>query len=202
MTELITPTEIENSPLILHLHPVIQLTNDQFFEFCQLNQDLRFERTARGELLIMPPTGTGTGGRNFRLIGQLFVWTEQNKTGIGFDSSTGFILPNGSTVSPDAAWIKLERWNALSTEQQEKFAAISPDFVVELRSSSENLTVLKAKMQEYINNGVKLGWLIARKYKKVYIYRPQMLVECLDNPVTVSGDLELPGFVLNMSKIW
>lgn len=96
----------------------------------------------------------------------------------------------------------MERWNALSTEQQEKFAAISPDFVVELRSSSENLTVLKAKMQEYINNGVKLGWLIDRKYKKVYIYRPQMLVECLDNPVTVSGDLELPGFVLNMSKIW
>lgn len=103
MTELITPTEIENSPLILHLHPVIQLTNDQFFEFCQLNRDLRFERTARGKLLIMPPTGIGTGGRNFRLIGQLFVWTEQNKTGIGFDSSTGFILPNGATVSPDAA---------------------------------------------------------------------------------------------------
>lgn len=108
MTELITSTEIENSPLVLHLYPVIQLTNEQFFEFCQLNRDLRFERTARGELLIMPPTGTGTGGRNFRLIGQLFIWTEQNKTGIGFDSSTGFILPNGAIVSPDAAWIKLE----------------------------------------------------------------------------------------------
>lgn len=157
MTELITPTEIKNSPLILHLYPLIQLTNNQFFEFCQLNPKLSFERSARGELLIMPLTGTGTGGRNFRLIGQLFIWTEQDKTGIGFDSSTGFILPNGAIVSPDAAWIKLERWNALLTEQQEKFAAISPDFVVELRSSSDNLIVLKAKMQEYIDNGVKLG---------------------------------------------
>ena len=200
MTEVITITEIENSPLVLHLHPVIQLTNDQFFDLCQLNQNLRFERTARGELLIMPPTGTG--GRNFRLIGQLFIWTEQDKIGIGFDSSTGFILPNGAIVSPDAAWIKLERWNALSTEQQEKLAAISPDFVVELRSYSDNLTFLKAKMQEYINNGVKLGWLIDRKHRKVYIYRPQMLVECLDNPVTVSGEPELSGFVLNLSKIW
>ncbi|MBW4639869.1 MAG: Uma2 family endonuclease [Gloeocapsa sp. UFS-A4-WI-NPMV-4B04] len=202
MPKLINSTEIENSPLVLYLHPVVQLTNDQFFEFCQLNQNLRFERTARGELLIMPPTGTGAGGRNFRLIGQLFIWTEQNKTGIGFDSSTGFILPNGATVSPDAAWIKLERWNALSTEQQEKFAAISPDFVVELRFSSDNLIVLKAKMQEYIDNGAKLGWLIDRKHRKVYIYRPQMSVECLDNPVTVSGDPELPGFVFDLSKIW
>lgn len=117
MPKLINSTEIENSPLVLYLHPVVQLTNDQFFEFCQLNQNLRFERTARGELLIMPPTGTEAGGRNFRLIGQLFIWTEQNKTGIGFDSSTGFILPNGATVFPDAAWIKLKRWNALSTEQ-------------------------------------------------------------------------------------
>lgn len=190
MTEVITLTEIENSPLILHLHPVIQLTNDQFFEFCQLNQNLRIERTARGELIIMPPTGTVTGGRNFKLIGQLFIWTEEDKTGIGFESSTGFILPNGATVSPDAAWIKLERWNALSNEQQEKFAVISPDFVVELRSSSDNLIVLKAKMQEYINNAVKLGWLIDRKHRKVYIYRPQTPVECLDNPVTVRGDPE------------
>lgn len=202
MAELITPIELENPPLIIHLHPVIQLTNDQFFDLCQLNQNLRFERTAKGELLIMPPTGTGTGGRNFRLIGQLFIWTEQNKTGIGFDSSTGFILPNGAIISPDAAWIKLERWNALSNEQQEKFAVISPDFVVELRSSSDNLIVLKAKMQEYIDNGVKLGWLIDRKHRKVYIYRPQIPVECLDNPVTVSGDPELPRFVLDLSKIW
>lgn len=202
MAELITPIELENLPLILHFYPVIQLTNDQFFDLCKLNQNLRFERTARGELLIMPPAGWGTGGRNFRLIGQLFTWTEQNKTGIGFDSSTGFILPNGATFSPDAAWIKLERWNALSTEQQEKFAAISPDFVVELRSYSDNLTFLKAKMQKYINNGVKLGWLIDSKHRKVYIYRPQISVECLDNPVTVSGDPELSGFVLDLSKIW
>jgi len=200
MTTVITP--VENSPLVLHLQPIINLTDEQFFEFCQINRDLRIERTATGELLIMPPTGSETGGRNFRLNGQLYNWTEQNGTGVGFDSSTGFTLPNGAKVSPDAAWVRLERWNALTPEQQKTFAPICPDFVVELRSASDNLTPLKTKMQEYIDNGALLGWLIDCKKRQVYIYRPRVAVECLDNPATVSADPVLLGFVLDLSKIW
>src|SRR5919202_6498923 len=129
-------TQVENSPLVLHLQPIINLTDEQFFEFCQINRDLRIERTSTGELLIMPPTGSGTGNRNSKLNQQLSNWTDEDGTGIEFDSSTGFILPNGAKVSPDAAWVRLERWNALSEEEQERFACISPDFVVELRSPS------------------------------------------------------------------
>jgi Uma2 family endonuclease len=150
----------------------------------------------------MPPTGSETGGSNFRLAVQLGTWTEQDGTGTGFDSSTGFTLPNGATVSPDISWIKLERWNALSKEQRTKFAPIVPDFVVELRSPSDSLKDLQKKMQQYIDNGVRLAWLIDRKQRRVYIYRPGVPVQQLDNPETVSGDPELPGFVLRLSQIW
>jgi Uma2 family endonuclease len=131
--QVTTETEVETHPLVVRMHPVVDLTDDQFFEFCQINRDLRIERTATGELLIMPPTGSETGGSNFELSGQLFNWTKQDRTGRGFDSSTGFTLPNGATVSPDISWVKLERWNALSALQKTKFAPIAPDFVVELR---------------------------------------------------------------------
>jgi Uma2 family endonuclease len=178
------------------------MTDDQFFEFCQINRELRIERIAKGELIIMPPTGTGTGGRNFKLTLQLGIWVEQDGAGIGFDSSTGFKLPNGAERSPDAAWVKLERWNALSEEQQEKFAPICPDFVVELKSPTDSLKVLQNKMQEYIDNGALLGWLIDPKQRRVYIYRPQNPVECLENPLVISGDPLLPGFVLDLGKIW
>jgi Uma2 family endonuclease len=200
--QLTTETEVETHPLVVRLRPVIDLTDDQFFEFCQINRDLRIERTASGELLIMPPTGSETGGSNFRLAVQLGTWTEQDGTGTGFDSSTGFTLPNGATVSPDISWIKLERWNALSKEQRTKFAPIVPDFVVELRSPSDSLKDLQKKMQQYIDNGVRLAWLIDRKQRRVYIYRPGVPVQQLDNPETVSGDPELPGFVLRLSQIW
>jgi Uma2 family endonuclease len=150
----------------------------------------------------MSPTGSETGESNFRLSGQLFIWTEQDGTGTGFDSSTGFTLPNGATVSPDISWVKLERWNALTEEQQEKFAPITPEFVVELRSKSGTLTDLQDKMQQYIDNGIKLGWLLDRKQRRVYVYRPGVAVQQLDNPETVSGDPELPGFVLNLEEIW
>jgi Uma2 family endonuclease len=200
MTQTTAPAE--NTPLVLQMSPVIEMTDDQFFEFCQLNRDLRIERTPKGELIIMSPAGSETGNRNFDLIVQLGIWTRQDGTGIGFDSSTGFTLPNGATRSPDAAWIKLERWNAIPPEQQVKFAPICPDFVVELRSPSDNLQPLKDKLQEYIDNGTSLGLLIDRKNRKVYIYRPQKEVECLDNPSTLSGDPLLPGFVLDLSKIW
>jgi Uma2 family endonuclease len=200
MTQAIAPTE--TTPLVLQMSPVIEMTDDQFFEFCQLNRELHIERTAKGELIIMPPTGSETGNRNFDLIVQLGVWTRQDGTGIGFDSSAGFTLPNGATRSPDAAWIKLERWNAIPPAQQVKFAPICPDFVVELRSPSDTLQPLKDKLQEYIDNGASLGWLIDRKNRQVYIHRPQQEVECLDNPSSLSGELTLPGFVLDLSKIW
>lgn len=200
MTKATAPTEI--TPLVLQMSPVIEMTDDQFFEFCQLNRDLRIERTAKGELILMPPAGSETGNRNFDLIVQLGIWARQDGTGIGFDSSAGFTLSNGATRSPDAAWIKLERWNTIPSEQQVKFAPICPDFVVELRSPSDNLQPLKDKLQEYIDNGASLGWLIDRKNRNVYIYRPQQEVECLDNLSTLSGAPVLPGFVLDLSKIW
>ena len=188
--------------LVLHLEPAVNLTDDQFFELCQLNRDLRIERTATGELVIMPPTGGDTGGSNFDLTIELGIWVRKDGTGKGFDSSTGFKLPNGAERSPDAAWVKLDRWSALSPEQQKTFPPIAPDFVVELRSESDSKSGLQAKMQEWIDNGVKLGWLIDRRNRKVYVYRPDQGVECLDNPTAVSGEPVLPGFVLELSKIW
>ena len=200
MTQTISLTE--NIPLKLQMSPAIDMTDEQFFAFCQQNRDYRIERNATGEITIMPPTGSETGNRNFDLIVQLGIWTRQNGTGIGFDSSAGFTLPNGAMKSSDAAWIKLEKWHSLTPEQQQKFAPICPDFIIELRSPSDNLQPLKDKLQEYINNGVSLGWLIDRKNRKVYIYRPNSEVECLDNPATLSGESILPEFVLQLSTIW
>lgn len=192
-----------SSPLVLQIPPSMQMTDEQFFEFCQVNRDLRIERNQFGEISIMSPTGGTTGNRGGNIFGQLWVWSEQDGTGITFDSSTGFQLSTGANRSPDASWIKLERWNALSSEQQERFVPICPDFVVELRSPSDNLQPLKEKMAEYIKEpGIQLGLLIDRKQLQVYIYRPGLPEECLDNPATVSGEPVLPGFVLNMSKVW
>ena len=180
----------------------INLTDEAFFQLCQNNRDLRFERTAAGELIIMPPTGSDTGNRNFDIAVELGIWNKQTKLGKGFDSSTGFKLPNGKDISPDVAWIKKERWDSLTPQQQNKFAPIAPDFVIELRSSSDNLKPLQEKMQEYIDNGVKLAWLIDRKQRKVFIYRPGQAVEELDHPQTLTGEDLLPGFVLDLSQIW
>ena len=192
-----------SSALVLQIPSSMQMTDEQFFDFCQVNRDLRIERNKLGELVIMPPTGSETGNREVNISGQLWVWSEQDGTGITFSSSTGFKLSTGVERSPDASWIKLERWNALSAEQQRKFAPICPDFVVELKSPSDNLQTLKEKMEEYMNEpGIQLGWLIDRKQRKVYIYSPGLPEECLDNPATVSGELVLPGFILNMSKVW
>ncbi|MFN6481827.1 MULTISPECIES: Uma2 family endonuclease [unclassified Nostoc] len=179
----------------------IDLTDEQFFQMCQKNRDYRFERTASGELLIMPPTGSETGNRNFDMVVELGIWNKQTKLGKGFDSSTGFTLPNGAERSPDVSWVKIERWNALTPEQQEKFAPICPDFVVELRSRTDSLKELQEKMQEYIENGTQLGWLIDRKNKRVEIYRPGKDVEILDNPASLSGENVLPGFVLYLQQI-
>ncbi|MCL6752808.1 Uma2 family endonuclease [Nostoc sp. CCCryo 231-06] len=200
MTTLLIQTE--STPLTVNFPSLLQMTNEQFYEFCQANGDLRIERTASGEVIIMPPAFSDTGNRNFNIAAQLGYWTEQDGTGIGFDSSTGFTLPNGAMRSPDASWIELERWNVLTDAQKASFAPICPSFVIELRSSSDRLIKLQDKMQEYINNGASLGWLIDRQYRKVYIYRPNRKLEILENPEVVAGNPELPGFILRMPKIW
>ena len=188
--------------LTVNLDSVIKITDEQFFQLCQNNRELRFERNANGELIIMPPTGGETGNRNGRLNQQLFNWTDADGTGIAFDSSTCFKLPNGADRSPDASWIKLERWDALTDEEKQKFPPICPDFVIELLSPSDSLKTTQEKMREYIDNGVGLGILINRKSRQVEIYRPGKEVEFLDSPATVSGEDVLKGFVLNLGMIW
>ncbi|WP_017651878.1 Uma2 family endonuclease [Fortiea contorta] len=196
------PVATEILPMVLQLQPAIAMTDDQFFEFCQLNRDFRIERSTYGELVVMSPTGSETDERNFNVTGQLWVWTKQDGTGVGFGSSGGFTLPNGAVRSPDAAWIKRSRWEAISPELRKKFAPICPDFVIELRSETDNLRILQDKMQEYIDNGSQLGWLLDRKQRRVFIYRPDVAVEVLDNPQTLSGEPLLPRFILDLSQIW
>ena len=191
-----------NNYLVLQMSPVWEMSADSFFDFCQLNSHLRIERTATGKLVIMSPAGSETGNRNAKLMQQLSNWTDRDASGIEFDSSAGFILPNGATRSPDASWITLTRWNSLSAEQKTKFAPICPDFVVELRSPSDSLKVLQDKLQEYIDNGASLGWLIDRTTHQVYIYTPDSEIKCLDNPQAISGDPVLSSFILDLTKIW
>ena len=200
MTNLLVQSP--SAPLTIHFPWIKSMTIQEFHEFCLANRNLRIERTAKGEVIIMPPAFSDTGNRNFNIAVQLGTWANQDGTGLGFDSSAGFTLPNGATRSPDASWISLSRWNNQSDEQKASFAPICPDFVIELRSSSDRLNDLQEKMQEYLMNGILLGWLIDRKNRRVYIYRPNQEVEILDNPETVKGDPELPGFVLQMAKIW
>ena len=178
------PVTTEITPMVLKFHPVISMTDEQLFDFCQLNTDFRIERKANGEIVIMSPTGSETEERNFDLIVQLGIWVKQDGTGVGFGSSGGFTLPSGAVRSPDAAWINKTDWEAIPQDKRKKFAPICPEFVVELRSESDSLKVLQDKMEEYINNGAKLGWLIDRKERKVYIYRSDNKVEKLDNQST------------------
>jgi Uma2 family endonuclease len=180
----------------------IDLTDEQFWHLCQNNRDYKFERTASGEVLIMPPTGSETGRRNVKITTQLDIWNSQSNLGEVFDSSTGFQLPNGANRSPDASWVSRARWDNLSSEEKEGFAPICPDFVIELRSRTDSLNSLQEKMQEYIQNGAKLGWLIDRKNRQIEIYRPSQDVEILENPTTISGENILSGFVLDLTYIW
>lgn len=180
----------------------IQLTDEQFFQLCQDNRDLRFERNANGDLIIMPPAGGETSNHNAGITAQIWMWNQQNQQGIVFDSSGGFKLPNGADRSPDASWIPLERWNALTSEQQKRFLPLCPDFVVELRSPSDSLTAIRQKMQEYIANGTRLGWLIDPQSRRVEVYRQGQEVEILESPTTLSGEDVLVGFVLNLVPIW
>ncbi|MBT9312417.1 Uma2 family endonuclease [Leptothoe kymatousa] len=188
--------------LTVNLESAITITDQQFYQLCRQNPDLKFERTVEGNLVILSPTGGETGNRNGRLIQQLFNWSDNNELDIVFDSSTGFKLPNGADRSPDAAWVALERWQALNPEQQEQFVPLCPDFVVELMSPSDALSKAQEKMAEYLENSLRLGWLINRKGRFVEIYRPNQPVEKLENPTQLSGETLLPGFNLKLSYIW
>lgn len=190
------------SELHIQLLPAVPMTQDQFFELCQQNRKVRFERTAEGELIIMPPSGGGSGKRNLSVGAQLYNWAVMDGTGEAYDSSTGFILPNGANRSPDASWIIKSRLSLLTAEQQEKFMPLSPDVLVEILSPSDSLKQTQEKLEEYIDNGTRLGWLIDPKKKQVHVYRPGQPVDVLENPQSLSGDPELPGFVLDLEPVW
>lgn len=190
------------SALTLQLPPVLKLTDEQFAQLAAANQDLQLELTAKGELIIMPPTGGETGNRNFEVYIDLGIWNRQTRLGKAFDSSTGFRLPNGGTRSPDVSWVRIERWNALTEEQRKKFLPLCPDFAVELVSETDDVEETRSKMQEYINNGLRLGWLINPRTRQVEIYRPNQVVEVLQSPATLSGEDVLPGFVLDLQTIF
>lgn len=199
-----TTLRIQTAPtsLTVNLPVPVEMTMAEFYEFCQANRELRIERSATGEVVIMPPAFADTGNRNLKIAQQLGNWADQDGTGEAFDSSAGFTLPNGATRSPDAAWIRRDRWNALTEAEKASFAPICPDFVVELKSASDRLSSLKAKLVEYMANGATLGFLIDRQQRQVYLYRPDQTPIILDNPEVVSGDPELPGFQLRLARIW
>ncbi|GGA00663.1 Uma2 family endonuclease [Okeania sp. KiyG1] len=180
----------------------LKITHEQFVELALVNRDLQLERTAKGELIVMAPTGSDTGRQNLGIEAQLWLWNRQTKLGEAFNSSTGFHLPNGSSRSPDAAWVKQERWDSLTREQKETFAPLCPDFVVELRSKNDTISELQKKMKEYQANGARLGWLIDSKNRQVEIYRQNRDVEILENPNSLSGEDVLPGFVLDLTEVW
>ncbi|MEP6515490.1 Uma2 family endonuclease [Microcoleus vaginatus FACHB-2002] len=190
--------------IAVNIPPTLTLTvtREQFVELAIANRELQLERTAQGELIVNPPTGGETGYRNLDIEGQLWLWNRQTKLGKAFNSSTGFHLPNGADRSPDAAWVLQERWDGLTPKQKESFIPLCPDFVVELRSKTDNMEPLRAKMKECMNNGARLGWLIDRKNKKVEIYRSSQDVEALENPISLSGEDVLPGFVLDLTEVW
>lgn len=197
-----TRARADDRALVLHLRPALELDDRQFTALARQNPDLRLERTAEGDVLVMAPTGGETGYRNAGITAQLWAWAMRDGTGAAFDSSTGFTLPNGATRSPDAAWVRAERLRALTDEQRERFLPLCPDFVLELRSPSDSLATTEAKMEEYRANGARLGWLLDVPGRRVSIYRPGTPIVHLDAPVSLLADPELPGFVLDLAPIW
>jgi Uma2 family endonuclease len=185
-----------NATYTIDLESIIHLSDEQFYQLCRTNPDVKFERNAQGAILIMSPTGGVTGNRNFEIGVELALWNRREQL------ATCFKLPNGADRSPDASWIRIDRWNSLTPAQQEKFPPIAPDFVLELMSPTDRLGDTQKKMQEYIANGIQLGWLVDRKKRDVEIYRPNQPVEVLDRPEILSGESILPNFELNMSIVW
>src|SRR5215471_15906053 len=185
----------------IKLAPLVELDDEQLYEFCQLNRDLRIERDSHGVLVLMAPAGGGSSARNLELCRQLANWAAQDGSGIAFDSSAGFILPNGALRSPDAAWVRRARWDALAPAERERFVPLCPDFVIELRSPSDRLPPLQRRLREFMRNGAELGWLIDPGRRSVHIYRPAEPVQTELSPERLSAAPVLPGFVLDLSHI-
>ena len=202
MTRTRVPADATLSDALIVNLRSLRVTHRQFFQLCKDNPELRLELTAQGELIAMSPTGSKTGLRNTVIIRQLAEWAERDGNGVTFDSSAGFSLPNGAQRSPDASWLRKARLQALSPDEQESFAPLCPDFVVELRPPSDAVEVLKSKMSEYLDNGAELGWLLDPQTKRVYVFRPGKKVECLESPATVEGDNLMKGFILDVEKVW
>ncbi|HTE87681.1 MAG TPA: Uma2 family endonuclease [Terriglobales bacterium] len=200
MAEVLEP--VEQLALVVHTSPVLEMGDEQFFKFCQINRDLRIERTAEGDLIIMPPAGGSSSLGNAQLTYLFSEWARRDGTGQIFDSSAGFKLPNGATRSPDVSWVLNSRLERLTDEEFEKFPPLCPDFVLELRSPGDPLRVVKGKMEEYIGNGARLGWLPDPVHKQVHIYRPGQPPETLDHPPQISGEPVLRGLVLDVPQIW
>lgn len=188
--------------VVLHWPPSLNLINEQFFDFCQANKELRIERSALGDCEIMVPTGGKTGRRNLSMVAQLYNWAEQEGSGLAFDSSTGFTLPNGAIRSPDASWVKKSRLSALTPKQKQLFLPLCPDFVMELLSPSDTSHALQQKMQEYLENGANLGWLIDPQAQRVFIYQPHQSIQVLEKPDYLTTADLLPDFKLDLQKIW
>ena len=191
-----------DSALVLRLQPAIDLTREQFFHFCQLNSEVRIELTADGEIAIMPPTGGETGARNMRVGAQVARWADEDGSGVVFDSSTGFELPNGAVRSPDVAWVANARLARLSTEEKRRFLPLCPDFVIELCSPTDSVAEVQQKMEEYRANGARLGWLLDPDRRRVAVYYADGRVEWLERPISIAGDPVLPGFILSLAAIW
>lgn len=189
-------------PFNVELGSALRLSDDELFELCGRNKELRIERTSKGDLIVMTPAGGETSHRNLEVAIALGAWAKRDSSGVAFDSSGGFLLPNGAMRSPDAAWVERSRWQALEPEQRRKFVPLAPDFVLELRSPSDRLPDLRAKMEEYRACGVRLGWLIDPEERRVHVYRPDRVPEVLEAPARLTGDPELPGFVLDLESIW
>ena len=202
MSQVLTEPRVSSGCVTLRTSPAIELTDDEFFALCQINSDLRLERTSRGDIIIKAPTGAETGNRNAEINRQLGNWTKRDGTGAAFDSSTGFKLPNGADRSPDGSWVKRSRLGTLTREEKLKFLPLCPDFVIELLSPTDTLAATRAKMEEYIENGAALGWLIDPEPRQVHVYRPRATVVVLENIPEIAADPELPGFVLDLREIW
>lgn len=194
--------ETEREELRVRFGDDAPMDRDAFFRFCRSNSELRVERDAEGNIIVMAATGTETGGRNASLTAQLYVWSKRGGTGKSFDSNTGFELPNGATRSPDAAWLTLEKWDLIPSDERQRFARICPDFVIELRSPTDRLDLLTAKMEEYLENGTKLGFLIDPVEETVTIHRSGMEPVLMRRPSTLSAEPEMPGLVFDLEDVW